>query len=219
MRRARIIQQSRGMDERYGTEERTRTSWRRWLGDYTDLALGLMLSLVLGSVVGLTLGHPFGHLLASSALGAMFLTAYVGAYSVGAIRMMGAQQGLVVVTAFVWCVLVSLWLGPHPDVSFVVVLFYARTAGAVPRARDRSGRSPDSHAHFPGTCRDTDGAILPGVSGRPGAASQPASCSSSISRNTSMRMCCCLSPLYRPTVRMILALPPDGGGGISSVAE
>ena len=98
-------------------------SWLRRLGNHTDLALGLMLSVVLGAVLGLALSHPLGHLLAGSALGAMFLIAYVSAYSLGAIWMMGAEQGLVVVTTFVWCTLVSLWLGPHHDMSAIVGLF------------------------------------------------------------------------------------------------
>jgi hypothetical protein len=97
--------------------------WIRQLASYTDLVLGLVLSVVLGSVVGLTLSHPLGHLLAGSALGALFLIIYVGAYSLGAIWMMGTQQGLVVVTIFVWCMLVSLWLGPHPDISSLALFF------------------------------------------------------------------------------------------------
>jgi hypothetical protein len=97
--------------------------WIRRLASYTDLALGLVLSVVLGSAVGLTLSHPLGHLLAGSALGALFLIIYVGAYSFGAIWMMGTRQGLVVVTTFVWCMLVSLWLGPHPDISSLVLFF------------------------------------------------------------------------------------------------
>lgn len=97
--------------------------WISRLAYHTDLALGLMLSVILGSVVGLTLSHPLGHLLAGSALGAMFLIIYVSAYSLGAIWMMGAQQGLVVVTAFVWCMLVSSWLGPNPDVASVIAFF------------------------------------------------------------------------------------------------
>jgi hypothetical protein len=97
--------------------------WIRPLVNHADLALGLMLSVVLGSVVGLTMSHPLGHLLFGSALGVAFLVIYVGGFSLGAIRMMGAEQGLVVVSAFVWCVLLSLWLTPHPEVSSMVDLF------------------------------------------------------------------------------------------------
>lgn len=97
--------------------------WIRPITDHADLALGLLLSVVLGSVVGLTMSHPLGHLLFGSALGVTFLVLYVVCFSLGAIRMMGAQQGLVVVSAFVWCVLLSLWLTPHPEVSSVVDLF------------------------------------------------------------------------------------------------
>jgi len=97
--------------------------WIRPIIDQADLALGLLLSVVLGSVVGLTMSHPLGHLLFGSALGVTFLVLYVVCFSLGAIRMMGAQQGLVVVSAFVWCVLLSLWLTPHPEVSSLVDLF------------------------------------------------------------------------------------------------
>ena len=98
-------------------------AWIRRLVNYTDLALGLMLSVVLGSVVGLTMSHPLGHLLFGSALGVTFLMVYVLCFTFGAIRMMGAQQGLVVVSAFVWCILLSVWLTPHPEVSSIVDLF------------------------------------------------------------------------------------------------
>jgi hypothetical protein len=97
--------------------------WIRQLVEHTDLALGLLLSVVLGSVVGVTLSHPLGHLLFSSALGVAFLLIYAAGFALGAIWMMGVQQGLVVLSAFVWCVLLGLWLTPHPEVSSVVNLF------------------------------------------------------------------------------------------------
>lgn len=98
-------------------------SWTHQLANYTDLALGLMLSVVLGSMVGLTMSHPLGHLLFGSALGVTFLVMYVLCFTFGAIRMMGAQQGLMIVSTFVWCILLSFWLMPHPEVSSMVDLF------------------------------------------------------------------------------------------------
>jgi hypothetical protein len=97
--------------------------WVHQLLDNTDLALGLVLSVVLGSVVGFAMSHPLGHLILGSALGVVFLVIYVASYSLGAIWMMGAQQGLVVVSVFVWCVILSSWLGPTPEISSAVGLF------------------------------------------------------------------------------------------------
>jgi hypothetical protein len=97
--------------------------WLRQVLNNTDLALGLVLSVVLGSVVGLALSHPLGHLIMGSALGVMFLLIYVASYSLGAIWMMGAQQGLLVVSIFVWCVILSSWLSPTPEMSLGVGLF------------------------------------------------------------------------------------------------
>jgi hypothetical protein len=85
----------------------------------TDLALGLMLSVVLGSAVGLTMSHPLGHLLFGSGLGVAFLVIYVGSYSLGAIWMMGTEHGLVVISALVWCIILSSWLVPHPELPSV----------------------------------------------------------------------------------------------------
>jgi hypothetical protein len=97
--------------------------WLYQLVKNTDLALGLVLSIILGSIVGLTMSHPLGHLLFGSALGVIFLVIYVGSYSLGAIWMMGAQQGLLVVSAFVWCIILSSWLAPHPEVPSVLNMF------------------------------------------------------------------------------------------------
>lgn len=97
--------------------------WIYRLVKNTDLALGLMLSIVLGSVVGLTMSHPLGHMLFGSALGVIFLIIYVGCYSLGAIWMMGTQRGLLIVSAFVWCVILSSWLIPHPEVPSVLSVF------------------------------------------------------------------------------------------------
>jgi hypothetical protein len=44
-------------------------------------------------------------------------------YSLGAIWMMGTQQGLIVVSVFVWCVILSAWLSPTPEMSSAVHLF------------------------------------------------------------------------------------------------
>jgi hypothetical protein len=91
--------------------------WVRQLLNNTDLALGLVLSVILGSVVGLAMSHPLAHLILGSALGVIFLLTYVASYSLGAIWMMGAQQGLIVVSVFVWCMILSSWLTPTPGLS------------------------------------------------------------------------------------------------------
>jgi hypothetical protein len=97
--------------------------WVRHLLTNIDLALGLVLSIVLGSVVGLAMSHPLGHLILGSALGVIFLLTYMVSYSAGAIWMMGAQQGLIVVSVFVWCVILSSWLSPTPEMSLAVHWF------------------------------------------------------------------------------------------------
>ena len=98
-------------------------SWLHQLLNNTDLALGVALSVVLGSVVGLAMSHPLGHLILGSVLGVIFLITYVASYSLGAIWMMGAQQGLLVVSVFVWCIILSLWLTPAPELSSAAGLF------------------------------------------------------------------------------------------------
>jgi hypothetical protein len=97
--------------------------WAHYLVNNIDLALGLVLSVVLGSVVGLALSHPLGHLMLGSALGVFFLLTYMASYSLGAIWMMGTQQGLIVVSVFVWCVILSSWLSPTPELSSAAHLF------------------------------------------------------------------------------------------------
>ncbi len=97
--------------------------WVRQVRNNTDLALGLVLSVVLGSVIGLAMSHPLGHLILGSALGVTFLLTYMASYSLGAIWMMGTQQGLIVVSVFVWCVILSSWLSPTPELSSAVYLF------------------------------------------------------------------------------------------------
>ena len=89
----------------------------------TDLALGLMLSVVLGSVAGLTMSHPLGHVLFGSGLGVALLVIYVAAYSLAAIWMMGAEQGLVVVSTLVWCIILTSWRVPHLEVPSVFGVF------------------------------------------------------------------------------------------------
>ena len=95
----------------------------RQLLNNVDLALGLMLSVVLGSVVGIAMSHPLGHLILGSALGVIFLLTYMASYSLGAIWMMGTQQGLIVVSVFIWCVILSSWLSPSPEMSSTLYLF------------------------------------------------------------------------------------------------
>jgi hypothetical protein len=103
--------------------ERFAMGWVRQVLNNTDLALGLVLSVVLGSVIGLAMSHPLGHLILGSALGVIFLLTYMASYSLGAIWMMGTQQGLIVVSVFVWCVILSSWLSPTPEISSAAHLF------------------------------------------------------------------------------------------------
>ena len=86
-------------------------AWIRSLTHETDLTLGLVLSICLGVVLGLLMGYPLGRLLCGSAIGVTVLLLYVLSYSIGAIWMVGTQQGLVVITVFVWCMLLSSALG------------------------------------------------------------------------------------------------------------
>ena len=97
--------------------------WVRPILHNIDLTLGLLLSVVLGSVVGLAMSHPLGHLIMGSALGVSFLLAYMASYSLGAIWMMGAQQGLIVVSVFIWCMILSSWLSLTPELSSTLHLF------------------------------------------------------------------------------------------------
>jgi hypothetical protein len=76
-------------------------AWVRSAMHQPDLTFGLMLSICLGIILGLLMGHPLGTV----------LLLYVLSYSIGAIWMIGTQQGLVVVTVFVWCMLLSSALG------------------------------------------------------------------------------------------------------------
>jgi hypothetical protein len=82
-----------------------------------------MLSVVLGAVVGLAMNHPLGHLILGSALGVIFLLTCMASYSLRVIWMIGTQQGLIVVSVFVWCVILSSWLSPIPVMSSAVYLF------------------------------------------------------------------------------------------------
>jgi hypothetical protein len=82
-------------------------AWIRRLVHQTDLALGLVLSICLGVMLGLLMGHPLGRLICGSVTGVTVLLLYVASYSIGAIWMIGMQPGLVVVTVFVWCMLLS----------------------------------------------------------------------------------------------------------------
>jgi hypothetical protein len=53
------------------------------------------------------MSHPLGHLILGSALGAIFLLTYLASYSLGAIWLIGTQQGLIVVSVFVWYAIIS----------------------------------------------------------------------------------------------------------------
>jgi hypothetical protein len=82
-------------------------TWVRRLFRDTDLAFGLMLSICLGSLVGLVVDHPLGQVIYSPAIGAIVLLMYLLSYYIGAIWLVGLQQGLVIVTVFVWCIILS----------------------------------------------------------------------------------------------------------------
>jgi hypothetical protein len=97
--------------------------WARHLPNNIDLALGLALSVVLGSVVGLAVSHSLGHLILGSALGVIFLLTYMASYS------LGTQQGLIVVSVFVWCAILSAWLSPTPEMASAVRLFRPQRMG------------------------------------------------------------------------------------------
>jgi hypothetical protein len=86
-------------------------AWFRALAHVNDLTLGLGLSVCLGVFLGLLMGHPWGRLICGSAIGVAALLLYVLCYSIGTIWLIGVQQGLVVVTVFVWCLLLSSAFG------------------------------------------------------------------------------------------------------------
>jgi hypothetical protein len=67
--------------------------------------------------------EPLGHLILGSTLGVIFLLTYMASYSLGAIWMMGPQQGLIVVSVFVWWVILSSRLSPTPEISSAAHLF------------------------------------------------------------------------------------------------
>jgi hypothetical protein len=69
------------------------------------------------------MSHPLGHLSLGSALGVGFMLTYVASYSLGAIWMMGAQRRLVVVSVFIWCIILTSWLTPTPELCPTVGLF------------------------------------------------------------------------------------------------
>lgn len=68
--------------------------WMRSLVHETDLTFGLVLSICLGIILGLLMGHPLGQLICGSAVGVAVFLLYVLSYSIGAIWMIGMQQGL-----------------------------------------------------------------------------------------------------------------------------
>jgi hypothetical protein len=92
----------------------------RQLAHQVDLLLGLVVSIVLGTIVGSVIGHPLAHPIFSSAIGVAILLLYLSGYSLGTMWVLGLERGLMVVTVFVWCVIVSSFLGSHGSVSSVV---------------------------------------------------------------------------------------------------
>jgi hypothetical protein len=88
-----------------------------------DLMLGLLLSIALGGVVGLVLSHPVGHVIIGSAMGIGILSIYIVGYSLGTLWLVGMEQGMVLVSAFVWCIILSSFLGSSSMVSSMVGSF------------------------------------------------------------------------------------------------
>jgi hypothetical protein len=41
----------------------------------------------------------------------------MASYSLGTIWMMGAQRGLVVVSVFIWCIILTSWISMTPELS------------------------------------------------------------------------------------------------------
>jgi hypothetical protein len=95
----------------HNAKRKRHVAWTRFLVHEIDLACGLGLSVCLGVILGLIIGHPLGRLICGSAIGVTVLVLYVLSYSIGTIWMIGMRQGLVVVTVFVWCTLLSSALG------------------------------------------------------------------------------------------------------------
>jgi len=92
----------------------------RRLANQVDMLLGLLVSIVLGSIVGSVIGHPLAHPIISSAIGMAILLLYLSGYSLGTLWVLGLERGLMVVSVFVWCVIVSSLLGSHGSVLSVL---------------------------------------------------------------------------------------------------
>lgn len=103
--------------------EKPLMSWLNRLANNTDLALGILLSVVLGGVVGVTLSHPLGHMIVGSSAGLGVLALYILGYSLGTLWLVGVQKGVLVVSAFVWSVILSSYLGSSAVASSVLGFF------------------------------------------------------------------------------------------------
>ena len=98
-------------------------SWLTRLANNADLALGVLLSVVLGGVVGVALSHPLGHIIVGSSAGLGLLALYILGYSLGTLWLVGVQQGVLVVSAFVWSAILSSYLGSSAAASSVLGFF------------------------------------------------------------------------------------------------
>ncbi|MBI3326723.1 MAG: hypothetical protein HYZ81_08485 [Nitrospinae bacterium] len=96
-----------------------------------DLMLGILVSLVLGGVVGFVMGHPLGHMLFGSTIGVAIFAIYTLAYSFGTLWLVGVERGLLVVSTFVWSIILSAFLSSSPEVPSVVGMFLQQRVGAV----------------------------------------------------------------------------------------
>jgi len=97
--------------------------WMYQLVNESDFALGLLLSVILGGGLGLAVRHPIGHVLLGSPIGVTVLAAYLFAYSLGTIWLVGVERGLLVVSAFAWCIILSAWLSSNSEASLLISLF------------------------------------------------------------------------------------------------
>ena len=96
-----------------------------------DLLLGMLVSLVLGGAVGFILGHPLGHMLFGSGIGVTIFAIYTLAYSLGTLWLVGVERGLLVVSTFVWSIILSAFLSSSPEVPSVVGVFLQQRVGAM----------------------------------------------------------------------------------------
>jgi hypothetical protein len=75
-----------------------------------DLTFGLLLSVCLGSILGLIMDQHLGHLIFGSAVGVLLVLLYFVSYSLSVLWMAGLRHGVIMVTVFVWSIILSVAL-------------------------------------------------------------------------------------------------------------